>query len=68
MTKGLVWLDCDRKLTPVTGTLRPPTAPRYRHPGHRGVGDCVSFCCLTSTEARRPVRDGDEWEKRDRRV
>ena len=28
----------------------------------------VSFCCLTSTEARRPVRDGDEWEKRDRRV
>ena len=22
----------------------------------------VSFCCLTSTEARRPIRDGDEWE------
>ena len=21
------------------------------------------LCCLTSTEARRPVRDGDEWEK-----
>ena len=21
------------------------------------------FCCLTSTEARRPVRDGDEWER-----
>ena len=20
-------------------------------------------CCLTSTEARRPIRDGDEWEK-----
>ena len=28
----------------------------------------MSFCCLTSTEARRPVRDGDEWEKGDRRV
>ena len=28
----------------------------------------VSFCCLTSTEARRPIRDGDEWEKGDRRV
>ena len=26
------------------------------------------FCCLTSTEARRPIRDGDEWEKGDRRV
>ena len=25
-------------------------------------------CCLTSTEARRPIRDGDEWEKGDRRV
>ena len=24
---------------------------------------CVSFCCLTSTEARRPVRDRDEWER-----
>ena len=23
---------------------------------------------LTSTEARRPIRDGDEWEKEDRRV
>ena len=20
-------------------------------------------CCLTSTEARWPIRDGDEWEK-----
>ena len=26
------------------------------------------FCCLTSTEARRPIRDGDEWERGDRRV
>ena len=26
------------------------------------------LCCLTSTEARRPVRDGNEWEKGDRRV
>ena len=25
-------------------------------------------CCLTSTEVSRPVRDGDEWEKGDRRV
>ena len=25
------------------------------------------LCCLT-TEARRPIRDGDEWEKGDRRV
>ena len=24
--------------------------------------------CLTSTEASRPIRDGDEWEKGDRRV
>ena len=23
----------------------------------------MSFCCLTSTEASRPIRDGDEWEK-----
>ena len=23
----------------------------------------VSFGCLTSTEARRPIRDGDEWER-----
>ena len=23
----------------------------------------MSFCCLTSTEARRLIRDGDEWEK-----
>ena len=23
----------------------------------------VSFCCLTSTEARRPIMDGDEWER-----
>ena len=22
-----------------------------------------SFCCLTSTEARRPIRDADEWER-----
>ena len=22
------------------------------------------YCCLTSAEASRPVRDGDEWEKR----
>ena len=29
-------------------------------------GTEVSFCCLTSTEARRPIRDGDEWEKGDR--
>ena len=21
------------------------------------------LCCLTSTEARRPIRDGDDWEK-----
>ena len=21
----------------------------------------MSFCCLTSAEARRPIRDGDEW-------
>ena len=29
----------------------------------------TDFCCLTSTEARRPIRDGDEWEKGgDRRV
>ena len=26
------------------------------------------LCCLMSTEARRPIRDGDEWEKGDRRV
>ena len=25
-------------------------------------------CCLMSTEARWPIRDGDEWEKGDRRV
>ena len=24
----------------------------------------VSFCCLTSREARRPVRDGDEWDEK----
>ena len=37
---------------------------------------CVWVCvwererlrCLMSTEARRPIRDGDEWEKGDRRV
>ena len=23
----------------------------------------IDFCCLTSTEARRPIRDGNEWEK-----
>ena len=28
----------------------------------------LSFCCLTSTEARRPIRLGDKWEKGDRRV
>ena len=27
-----------------------------------------NICCLTSTEASRPIRDGDEWEKGDRRV
>ena len=21
----------------------------------------MRFCCLTSAEARRPIRDGDEW-------
>ena len=21
------------------------------------------LCCLTSMEARRPIRDGDEWER-----
>ena len=26
------------------------------------------YCIVTSTEARRPIRDGDEWEKGDRRV
>ena len=26
------------------------------------------LCCLTSTEASRPIRDRDEWEKGDRRV
>ena len=26
------------------------------------------FCCLTSTEAKRPIRDEDEWENGDRRV
>ena len=26
------------------------------------------FCCLTSTEARRPIRDGDEWASGDRRM
>ena len=26
------------------------------------------YCCLTSTGAGRPVRDGDEWGKRERRV
>ena len=26
------------------------------------------LCCLTSTEARRPIRDGDGWEKGDGRV
>ena len=25
-------------------------------------------CCLTSTEANRPIRDGDEWEKGERRA
>ena len=25
-------------------------------------------CCLTSTEASRPIRDGDEWEMEERRV
>ena len=29
---------------------------------------CDGLCCLTSTEARRPIRDGDEWKKGDRRV
>ena len=24
----------------------------------------IDFCCLTSTEARRSIRDGDEWERR----
>ena len=27
----------------------------------------VRLCCLTSTEARRPIRDGDEWGKGDRK-
>jgi len=31
-------------------------------------GTEVSFCCLTSTEARKPIRNGDEWENGDRRV
>ena len=31
-------------------------------PAHTARG-WVSFCCLTSMEARRPIRDGDEWEK-----
>ena len=26
------------------------------------------ICCLAATEASRPIRDGDEWEKGDRRV
>ena len=26
------------------------------------------LCCLMSTEASRPIRDGDEWEKGERRV
>ena len=26
------------------------------------------MCCLTSTEVNRPIRDGDEREKGDRRV
>ena len=27
------------------------------------IAACVRFCCLTSTGARRPIRDGDEWER-----
>ena len=28
----------------------------------------IDFCCSTSTAARRPIGDGDEWEKGGRRV
>ena len=35
--------------------------------GCGGGGGITSFCCLTSTEVRRPIRDGDEWENGDRR-
>ena len=30
----------------------------------RPLNCLVSFCCLTSREARRPVRDGDEWDEK----
>ena len=36
----------------------------FRTKNITGLSDRVSdFVCLTSTEARRPIRDGDEWEK-----
>ena len=30
---------------------------------HVFVKGAGRICCLTSTEASRPIRDGDEWEK-----
>ena len=39
------------------------TLQLVRHRGEREIN-----CCLTSTEARRPIRDGDEGGKGERRV
>ena len=54
----------------VLGFQRPvsPRGPPRDDPGRQYPDRLIDFCCLTSTEARRPIRDGDEWEKGDRRV
>ena len=47
---------------PVAFTL-PATLPPVERTLATTVVLGVSFCCLTSTEARRPIRDGDERER-----
>ena len=43
-------------------TDSPGRPPRLSHSSWT-MGLNMSFWCLTSTEARRPIRDGDEWER-----
>ena len=37
--------------------------PNGRHARDHPLSWLIDFCCITSTEARRTIRDGDEWER-----
>ena len=59
---------CRTHLGPISCPSRALAVQQRGNDPRRSMGSGERFCCLTFTEASRPVRDGDEWEKGDRRV